>query len=372
MPGNPPAAVDVLQEECSQVARTDHEPLALQISFRCAGRMRRLLRDRRESFQNIFGDMIPFKTQSDFQPAVATVLRACCESNRVASDLNACAASLLDARQVFYKFSVPRAQLGYRGLLTYQRLHCRARIVRRVLQTYTAPPEGGQQNGRTAVLTWPQQEIGGPCDIWPRCVLVQSYVCRDRCRRSSKKLRGPLCNILNGRMLQPSTCLGLLQRAAWACCLPSRIVCRQPLPSPTRTQRERNAERVLGPPEEDFLGATTFQAIGAEVNSCQKCVQRDCVPVGASLDRRVPLALVRVRAARLPCASNVLRCAALSPQRRMGFCRPCQAMFMFLFGMVFERSGKGPGGGPPQCAACGPKACSCLRPDARPSFQHHR
>ena len=174
--------------------------------------MRRLLRDRRESFQNIFGDMIPFKTQSDFQPAVATVLRACCESNRVASDLTACAASLLDARQVFYKFSVPRAQLGYRDpanipTFALSGAACENRE-ESFANVYCASGGGPKQNGRTALLTWPQQEIGGPCDIWPRCVLVQSYVCRDRCRRSSKKLRGPLCNILNGRM-QPSTCLGL-------------------------------------------------------------------------------------------------------------------------------------------------------------------
>ena len=32
-----------------------------------------------------------------------------------------------------------------------------------------------------------------------------------------------------------------------------------------------------------------------------------------------------------------------------------QAMFMFLFGKVFERSDKGPGSGPPQCAVCAQK-----------------
>ncbi|CAE7831590.1 unnamed protein product [Symbiodinium sp. CCMP2592] len=79
-------------------------------------------------------------------------------------------------------------------------------------------------------------------------------------------------------------------------------------PSHARLMHHRAAiayceNQVQGSPDKDVEAATLFQAIGAEVDSQQPQVSRGCVPVGAPLGRRVALAVLSLRAARLPITS---------------------------------------------------------------------
>ena len=63
--------------------------------------------------------------------------------------------------------------------------------------------------------------------------------------------------------------------------------------------RAYESQQVAGSPAKDVLGSTLFQAIGAEVDSRGPQVSRACVPVAAPLARRVALATLSLRAARL-------------------------------------------------------------------------
>ena len=79
-------------------------------------------------------------------------------------------------------------------------------------------------------------------------------------------------------------------------------------PSEARTlhlaaERAYETHQVEGSPAKDVLGSTLFQAIGAEVDSRGPQVSRACVPVAAPLGRRVALAVLSLRAARLPITS---------------------------------------------------------------------
>ena len=104
----------------------------------------------------------------------------------------------------------------------------------------------------------------------------------------------------------------------------------------------------------DILGAA-FQAIGAEVDASQKCVQRGCVPVGAPLARRIPLALVSLRAACLPVTSDVLLARLGGAWVSAALFRRCS---MFLFSKVFERSPGFAGGAVQQRALPLKRACA--------------
>ncbi|CAE7272750.1 unnamed protein product, partial [Symbiodinium sp. CCMP2592] len=63
---------------------------------------------------------------------------------------------------------------------------------------------------------------------------------------------------------------------------------------------------VLGSPEKDVYGQSLFQAIGTEVDSRPNTVRLGLVSAGASLARRAALALLSLRAARLPVTTSGL------------------------------------------------------------------
>ena len=63
---------------------------------------------------------------------------------------------------------------------------------------------------------------------------------------------------------------------------------------------------VLGSPEKDVSGESLFTAIGCEIDSRRACVRRGLVTAAAPLGRRLGLASLSLRAARLPITSSGL------------------------------------------------------------------
>ena len=87
------------------------------------------------------------------------------------------------------------------------------------------------------------------------------------------------------------------------CCLPSSADPKGP--SAARDLHDAACDlydrfEVLGSPEKDVYGETLFQAIGTEIDSRPSTVQAGIVTSAAPLARRASLALLSMRAARLP------------------------------------------------------------------------
>ncbi|CAE7830446.1 unnamed protein product, partial [Symbiodinium sp. KB8] len=87
------------------------------------------------------------------------------------------------------------------------------------------------------------------------------------------------------------------------CCLPSTADPKGP--SAAKDLRDTACRlydrfEVLGSPEKDVYGETLFQAIGTEIDSRPSTVRAGIVTSGAPLARRSSLALLSLRAARLP------------------------------------------------------------------------
>ena len=87
-----------------------------------------------------------------------------------------------------------------------------------------------------------------------------------------------------------------------------------------------------GSPEKDVLKKTLFQAIGAEVDSRPCTTKLGIVTVAAPLARRVPVALLSLRAARLPVTSRLLLARLTGSWVSTALFRRCS---MALFGKVF-------------------------------------
>ena len=102
-----------------------------------------------------------------------------------------------------------------------------------------------------------------------------------------------------------------------------------------RSQEIYKQQRVEGSPDKDVIASDHFQAIGAELNSGPAAVAAGCLPLGAPLSRRVPLALLSLRAAALPITSSKL-CA------RLGGAWISVALFrrplMVLFSEIFKEA----------------------------------
>ena len=94
-------------------------------------------------------------------------------------------------------------------------------------------------------------------------------------------------------------------------------------------------EGVIGSPEKDVVGQNLFQAIGAEVDSGPSCVSRGCVPAAAPLSRRLPLAALSLRAAKLSCISKLLLSRLAGAWVSVAMFRRC---CVCLFNEVFPAS----------------------------------
>lgn len=66
------------------------------------------------------------------------------------------------------------------------------------------------------------------------------------------------------------------------------------------------AEKVMGSDEKTVRGEERFKVIGAEVDSSSRCRDAGIVPVGAPLSRRIAMAMLSLRAARMPVISRAL------------------------------------------------------------------
>ena len=87
------------------------------------------------------------------------------------------------------------------------------------------------------------------------------------------------------------------------CCLPSTADPKGPSAAKDLHDtacRLYDRFEVLGSPEKDVYGETLFQAIGTEIDSRPSTVRAGIVTSGAPLARRSSLALLSLRAARLP------------------------------------------------------------------------
>ena len=93
------------------------------------------------------------------------------------------------------------------------------------------------------------------------------------------------------------------------------------------------AEEVMGSPEKDVIGATNFKAIGAEVISGDAAVRNGLVTAAAPLSRRLPLAVLCLRAARLPISSPLLLSKLTGALVSAAMFRRC---CMVLLSKVFE------------------------------------
>eukprot|EP00438_Fugacium_kawagutii_P001143 Skav218134 [mRNA] locus=scaffold759:371388:377624:- [translate_table: standard] len=67
-----------------------------------------------------------------------------------------------------------------------------------------------------------------------------------------------------------------------------------------------HAEGVFGSDEKTVRGEEKFKVIGAEVDATQKCRDAGIVSVGAALAKRIPMALLSLRVASLPCITRAL------------------------------------------------------------------
>ena len=120
-------------------------------------------------------------------------------------------------------------------------------------------------------------------------------------------------------------------------------------PSEARTlhlaaERAYDARQVEGSPAKDVLGSTLFQAIGAEVDSRAPQVSRACMPVAAPLGRRVALAVLSLRAARLPITSPRLLSRLSGAWVSCAMFRRCS---MCIFHRVFGPESRAAPGSPP-------------------------
>ena len=61
---------------------------------------------------------------------------------------------------------------------------------------------------------------------------------------------------------------------------------------------------LLGSPEKDIEASDDFKAAGAEVKSSDAAVRRGIVPVAAPWSKRLALAVLSLRVARLPAVSS--------------------------------------------------------------------
>eukprot|EP00435_Cladocopium_sp_Y103_P010558 s305_g2.t1 len=73
-----------------------------------------------------------------------------------------------------------------------------------------------------------------------------------------------------------------------------------------RARRVYEDEKLLGSPEKDIVACPIVKAAGAEIRSCESNVRMGVVPVGAPFCRRLALAALSLRAARLPGVTSKL------------------------------------------------------------------
>lgn len=70
--------------------------------------------------------------------------------------------------------------------------------------------------------------------------------------------------------------------------------------------KKYDAEGVLGSPEKDVLGSRHFKVVGAEVDCSPRTCSLGLKTVGAPLQKRISMAVLSLRAARLPVVSSAL------------------------------------------------------------------